>query len=98
MTSRGQFLGQSIERIEDAALLMGRGRFADDLPVRADTLHAAVLRSPHPHADLGVIDVSDAVAMNGVEFVVTGQHAKAHTKPFIAGVKQPVEHYCIAVD
>ena len=98
MAPRGQFLGRSIERIEDAALLMGRGRFADDLPVRADTLHAAVLRSPHSHAGLGMIDVSDALAMNGVELVVTGQDAKAHTKPFITGIKQPIEHYCVAVD
>ena len=98
MTLWGRFLGRSIERVEDAALLMGRGRFGDDLPVRADTLHAAFLRSPHAHADLGVIDVSDALAMKGVEAVVTGEHAKVHTKPFVAGLKQPIEHYCVAVE
>ena len=94
----GRFLGQAIERVEDAALLTGRGRFGDDLPVRTDTLHAAFLRSPHAHAELGAIEVSGALAMKGVEAVVTGDYAKAHTKPFIAGVKQPMEHYCIAVD
>ena len=42
--------GQSVERVEDAALLTGRGRFIDDLGVRTGTLHAAILRSPHAHA------------------------------------------------
>jgi len=98
VTLWGRFLGRSIERVEDAALLTGRGRFGDDLPVRADTLHAAFLRSPHAHADLGVIDVSDALAMKGVEAVVTGEDAKAHTKPFVAGLKQPIKHYCVAVE
>ena len=44
------WLGQSIERVEDASLLTGRGRYIDDLAVRPDTLHAAILRSPHAHA------------------------------------------------
>ena len=38
------WVGQSIERVEDAALLTGRGRYIDDLPVSPGTLHAAVLR------------------------------------------------------
>ena len=42
--------GQSIERVEDAALLTGRGRFIDDLGEKPGTLHAAILRSPHAHA------------------------------------------------
>ena len=37
-------LGQPIERHEDAALLTGRGRFADDLGDAPGTLQAAVLR------------------------------------------------------
>ena len=44
------WVGQSIERVEDAALLTGRGRYIDDLAVPPGCLHAAVLRSPHPHA------------------------------------------------
>jgi len=42
-----RWLGLSVERIEDATLLVGRGQYTDDLPVRGGTLHAAVLRSPH---------------------------------------------------
>ena len=47
---RAAWVGQSVERVEDAALLTGRGRFIDDLGVRPGTLHAAILRSPHAHA------------------------------------------------
>ena len=48
--NNAKWCGQSIERVEDAALLTGRGRYIDDIGVRADTLHAAILRSPHAHA------------------------------------------------
>ena len=48
------WVGRSIERVEDAALLTGRGRFIDDLGVQPGTLHAAILRSPHAHADIAV--------------------------------------------
>ena len=46
----GPWVGRSIPRVEDAALLTGRGRFIDDLGVRPGTLYAAILRSPHAHA------------------------------------------------
>ena len=45
-------LGRRAQRVEDRPLLTGRGRFGDDAPVRAGTLHAAVPRSPHAHARL----------------------------------------------
>lgn len=42
--------GPGAERVEDAALLTGRGRFLDDLGMLPGCLHAAILRSPHAHA------------------------------------------------
>ena len=39
------WVGQSIPRVEDAALLTGKGRFIDDLGVRPGTLFAAILRA-----------------------------------------------------
>ena len=66
------WVGQSIERVEDAALLTGRGRYIDDLAVPPGCLHAAVLRSPHPHALIRSIDVSAAQAAKGVAAVVAG--------------------------
>src|SRR5262245_59319717 len=64
------WVGRSIERVEDAALLTGRARFIDDLAVRADTLHAAVLRSPHAHAVIRAIDAEAARAAPGVAAVL----------------------------
>ena len=54
------WVGQSIERVEDAALLTGRGRYIDDIGVPPGTLHAAMLRSPHAHAVIRAIDVAAA--------------------------------------
>ena len=85
-------------RIEDADLLRGRGRFADDLPVPRGTLQAAILRSPHPHAELVSIDASAALAMPGIACVVTGEAAKRWTKPFAVAVKTTMQHWCLGVD
>ena len=91
-------VGQSVERVEDNALLTGRARFLDDMPVRADTVHAAVVRSSHAHAEVLAIDVSAALAHPGVVGVLTGADAIRWSKPFVVGVKQPMEHWCLAVD
>ena len=91
-------IGTSPERVEDAALLTGRGRFMDDLPVPAGALHAAILRSPHPHAEIRGINAEAALALPGVAAVVTGVQVKALTRPFIVGVRSPIDHYPIAVD
>lgn len=56
------FVGRPVERVEDAALLAGRGRYADDYPVAVGTLHAAIVRSPHAHTEIASIDVDEALA------------------------------------
>jgi len=45
-------VGRPVERIEDAALLTGRARFADDIGAPRGALHAAILRSLHAHAEI----------------------------------------------
>ena len=89
---------QQPTRVEDADLLSGRGRFADDLPEPRGVLHTAILRSPHGHAELVSIDASAALAMPGVACVVTGEDARRWTKPFAVAVKTPMQHWCLAVD
>ena len=91
-------LGTALERVEDAALLMGRGRYIDDMPVAPGTGHAAILRSPYAHARLVSIDTARAEALPGVHAVVTGEDARAWSTPFIVSVRQPMEHWCIATD
>lgn len=63
---------QMAGRLEDVRLLRGRGRYIDDLPVAANTLHAAILRSPHAHARIRGINVDAAKAVKGVFAVYTG--------------------------
>jgi carbon-monoxide dehydrogenase large subunit len=68
----GEFsIGQSVRRREDPRLLTGRGRYFDDLAL-AHQLHAAIVRSPHAHADIRGIDARAALVMPGVATVLTG--------------------------
>ena len=64
--------GNSVKRVEDDALLRGKGRFVDNLPA-AGQLYACFVRSPHPHARIARIDVGAAAAMPGVARVLTGR-------------------------
>ena len=92
------YTGRAVHRLEDADLLRGAGRFADDLSVRRDTLHAAILRSPHAHAEILSVDVEGALALPGVDCVVTGEDARCWTRPFAVAVKTAMQHWCLAVD
>ncbi|MEI5667788.1 molybdopterin cofactor-binding domain-containing protein [Bosea sp. CCNWLW174] len=90
--------GQSVERVEDAALLTGRGRFIDDLGIRPGTLHAAILRSPHAHADILSIGTGAAAALPGVVAIVTGRDLARLTTPMVAGLKIAAENWPMAVE
>ena len=96
--ARQAWVGQRLERLEDDALLNGRGAYADDLGTRPGTLHAAVLRSPHPHARLLAVHTQAALALPGVRAVLTGADVQAWAQPFVVGVKQPMQHWALAVD
>ena len=74
--------GQAVKRVEDASLLVGQGRFTDNVAVAGTTLHIVFVRSPHAHATLRSIDTTAAAAMPGVRAVYTGaQLAAAGVKP-----------------
>ncbi len=66
----GSLLGNAVRRVEDPDLLRGRATFVDDLRVPG-TLHAAFVRTPLPHATIGGIDTSEALASPGVVAVYT---------------------------
>ena len=66
------WVGKAVPRREDGALLTGRARFIDDLEPVAGLRHAAILRSPHPHARIRSIDTSAAEKLPGVFGVVSG--------------------------
>jgi 2-furoyl-CoA dehydrogenase large subunit len=91
-------LGKAILRKEDPALLSGRGRYADDLPVPVGTLHAHVVRSPHAHAEIVRIDTAAALKHDGVWAVITGEEVRKLSDPFLAVVKTPIQQWALAVE
>jgi aerobic-type carbon monoxide dehydrogenase small subunit (CoxS/CutS family) len=66
----GKFIGVNVRRIDAPSKVIGALRYAGDM-VLPNMLHVQVLRSPHPHARIVSIDVTDAEALPGVEAIVT---------------------------
>ena len=67
MTTR--LFGEKVARREDPRLLRGEGRYVDDLGHGA--LAAAFVRSPHAHARITDIDVTDALDVDGLVAIYT---------------------------
>ncbi|MGN6749047.1 MAG: hypothetical protein ACTHJS_10690, partial [Xanthobacteraceae bacterium] len=55
-------IGARVLRLEDQALVTGRGRFVDDIPAAGVSV-AAFARSPHAHALIRRLDASAARAV-----------------------------------
>ncbi len=64
-----KLFGEPIKRVEDQRLLRGHGGYLDDLG--HDALAAAYVRSPHAHARVLDIDVSGALAIDGLVAIYT---------------------------
>ncbi|MCH2549255.1 MAG: xanthine dehydrogenase family protein molybdopterin-binding subunit [Alphaproteobacteria bacterium] len=69
-------IGAPVKRVEDKRFLTGRGRYTDDLN-QPNQLYASILRSPHAHANLKKVDVSQAKAAPGVIDIFTGSDMAA---------------------
>ena len=67
-----KFFGQAMKRVEDPRFITGAGNYTDDIAVLHMT-HAAMVRSPYPHAKIKSIDSSAALALPGVLAVLTGK-------------------------
>ena len=65
-----KLFGARVKRLEDPALLAGRGRFVHDVKL-AGVLHTCFVRSPHAHAMLRGIDIKPAMGIPGVHTVLT---------------------------
>jgi aerobic carbon-monoxide dehydrogenase large subunit len=61
--------GEPVQRVEDDRLVRGHGGYTDDLG--ADALAAAFVRSPHAHARVVSIDVSEALDVDGLVAIYT---------------------------
>jgi aerobic carbon-monoxide dehydrogenase large subunit len=73
-------VGAARKRVEDPRLLRGEGAYVDDLR-EADCLHAAFVRSPHPHARILGIDASQAKGVAGVVGVFTSADVSCRMPP-----------------
>lgn len=82
-TDFGRFgSGHSVRRIEDPALITGRGRYVDDFAPEG-LLHLVFVRSPMAHARINSIDLSAALDTPGVVAAFTGKDlVAAGVKPF----------------
>jgi carbon-monoxide dehydrogenase large subunit len=69
-------LSQSVRRVEDPRLLVGQGRYTDDIAMQGQA-HGVVLRSPHAHARITSLDTAAAMAIPGVLAVITGKDLEA---------------------
>jgi 4-hydroxybenzoyl-CoA reductase alpha subunit len=67
----GGVIGSRARKVDGAAKATGRAVYADDIQLPG-MLHAKLVRSPHPHARIRGIDVSAAMALEGVHAVLTG--------------------------
>jgi carbon-monoxide dehydrogenase large subunit len=91
------FIGSPVERVEDLRFLRGRGQYLDDL-TRAGEWHAAIVRSPVAHGRIRSIDTAAALAMPGVNAILTAADIGApiptipfrRPNPTIAPYAQPV--------
>ena len=75
-----RLIGTSPPRMEDDRLLLGDGRFTDDIQL-AHQLEMAVGRCPFPHARIKSIDVSQAAALEGVKHILTGSEVREESDP-----------------
>lgn len=92
-----KWVGTSYKRKEDLRLLVGKGEFVDNIKL-PNMKHAAILRSPYPHARINGIDATEAEKLPGVHGVLTGMDVKEMSEPFPVGVPVPPKYYSCAVD
>ena len=64
-------VGEAVLRKEDAKLLTGQGRYIDNLTVPG-MVFAHLVRSPHAHARIKKVDLSKALAVDGVVAAFSG--------------------------
>jgi len=71
-----KIVGKSVQRLDAVEKVTGRARYSEDFFER-DMLVGKVLRSPHAHARVKRIDATRALALPGVEAVITAKDLPA---------------------
>src|SRR5262245_61594696 len=65
-------ISSPVRRREDARFVTGHGRYTNDIDVPGQ-VHAAFVRSDHPHGTLKRIDTTIAASMPGVVAIFDGE-------------------------
>jgi putative selenate reductase molybdopterin-binding subunit len=68
-----EVVGKNERKVDGLGLVTGRPKFVTDVRL-PDTLHVKILGSPHAHARIASIDVSEAEALPGVVCVLTHEN------------------------
>jgi len=87
---RAPYIGRPMPRLEDARLITGKGRYTDDFSY-PNEVHAAFVRSPHPHARIVRIDAAPARALPGVLAVYTAED-------YAAAGGRGIKHFALPAD
>src|SRR5580765_6583812 len=93
-----KLVGERVKRREDPRLIQGRATYVDDLKI-AGMQHLAFKRSDVAHGRIRSIDVTAALAMDGVEAVFTGAQIAELLQPMPIATPFPSPpHRAVAVD
>jgi carbon-monoxide dehydrogenase large subunit len=93
-----KLVGERVKRREDPRLIQGRGTYVDDIKI-VGMQHLAFRRSDVAHGRIRSVDVSAAVAMDGVEAVFTGAQIAELLGPMPIGTPFPSPpHRAVATD
>jgi CO/xanthine dehydrogenase Mo-binding subunit len=84
MEDTPSLIGSSPRRKEDRRLLLGAGRYLDDL-TREGVLHLAVVRSLHAHARLLKVDTREALGLPGVVAAWSAAELPEAARPILSG-------------
>ncbi|MBF9036109.1 molybdopterin-dependent oxidoreductase [Rhodobacterales bacterium HKCCE2091] len=95
--TKPRFLSTDRRVREDKRFVAGSGRFVQDLD-RPGMLHVALVAAQHPAAKIVKIDASEALAMEGVHYVIDGAELSAAVNPLMNGLDTPnVRRFPLAV-
>lgn len=83
-------IGKPLPRLEDLRLVVGHGRYTDDIHP-PDAAWASVVRAPHAHALVKAISTARAAAAPGVLAVLTAADYRADGHRGIVHVATPAE-------
>jgi carbon-monoxide dehydrogenase large subunit len=93
-----KLVGERVKRREDPRLIQGRGTYVDDVKI-VGMQHLAFKRSDIAHGRIRSVDVTAALAMDGVEAVFTGAQIAELLAPMPIGTPFPSPpHRAVAVD